>query len=59
MKYTYRCVNIQCTKRNEEIDIEKPMSEAGRTEYCKECKEPLQKIFGSPGIKPAGDKYKA
>jgi len=59
VKYEFKCVNIQCKERNEIKVIDKPMSEAGETEYCKECKEPLQKIFGSPGIKPSGDRYKA
>jgi len=56
-KYEYRCVNIKCNQRNKEIDIQKPMSEAGTSEYCKECGEPLQKIFGSPGVK-TGDGFK-
>jgi len=51
MTYHYKCKNIQCKERNKEISINKPISEAGETEYCKECKEPLQRVFGSPGIK--------
>jgi predicted nucleic acid-binding Zn ribbon protein len=58
MKYEYKCVNIQCKKRNEIIVIDKPMSEASKSEYCEECKEPLQKVFGSPGVK-TGDGYKS
>jgi len=59
MKYEYKCVNIQCIKRNEIIEINKPMSEAGKSEYCEECGESLQKIFGSPGLRTSGsDKNK-
>jgi predicted nucleic acid-binding Zn ribbon protein len=57
-RYAYKCVNINCKLRNYEIIINKPMSEAGSSEYCQECGEPLQKIFGSPGVK-TGDGYKA
>lgn len=58
MTYEYKCVNIQCKKRNEVITVNKPMSEAGESEYCEECKEALQKIFGSPAVK-TGDGYKS
>ena len=57
MKYDYKCTNIQCKKRNEVIEIDKPMSEAGKSEYCEECGESMQKIFGSPAVK-TGDGYK-
>ena len=59
MVYEFKCVNIQCSERNHIIEINKPISEAGKSEYCKECGDALQKVFGSPGIKPAGDKYKS
>jgi len=56
MKYYYKCVNIQCKQRNEEIVIEKPMAQAGEEEYCQSCEKPLQRIFGS-AIK-TGDGFK-
>ena len=58
MKYDYKCTNISCLKRNETITIDKPMAEAGKSEYCQECKEPLLRIFGSPAVK-TGDGYKS
>jgi hypothetical protein len=58
MKYEFKCTNIQCKKRNEVLVIEKPMVEAGTSEYWQECKEPLQKIFGSPAVR-TGDGYKS
>jgi predicted nucleic acid-binding Zn ribbon protein len=58
MKYEYKCVNIQCNERNDIKIIEKPMNEAGKSEYCKECGEVMQKIFGSPSIK-TNDGYKS
>ncbi len=57
MKYHYKCTNIQCEKRNEEIEIEKEMKDSGEPEYCEKCKKNLQRIFGSPGIK-TNDNYK-
>jgi predicted nucleic acid-binding Zn ribbon protein len=57
-KYEYKCTNIECNKRNEIIEITKPMSEATKTEYCEECKQELQKVFSSPGVK-TGDGYKS
>ena len=56
-KYEYRCTTINCKKRNEVIVIDKPMKEAGTTEYCSECGEALRKIFGS-SIK-TGDGFKS
>jgi len=58
MTYEYKCTNIQCTKRNEILRIDKPMNEAGESEYCEECKESLQKIYGSPAVR-TGDGYKS
>ena len=58
MRYCYKCTNIQCKDRNMEVIINLPMSEAGEPQKCPCCKEPLQKIFGSPGIKTS-DGYKA
>jgi hypothetical protein len=57
MRYAFKCTNIQCKSRNVEVIINLPISEAGETQYCEECKEPLRKIFGT-SIKPAGDKPK-
>lgn len=45
MKYNYRCINLQCTERNEEITITKPLKDSDKIEYCEKCKEPLQRIF--------------
>ena len=58
MIYSYKCNNIECTERNKEIDLEMPMSEAGETQYCEECKEPLQKIFGISGHSTFCDGWK-
>jgi len=58
MTYEYRCTNIQCEKRNEVVVVYKPMAEAGTAEICESCKEPLQKIFGSPAVR-TGDGYKS
>ena len=57
MTYEYKCTNIQCKERNIEITKTMPMSEAGETQYCSECNESLQKIFGSPAVR-TGDGYK-
>lgn len=59
MTYTYKCLNINCNLRNEIQEINKPISECSTKEYCKECNQELQKVFNSPGIKPANDKYKS
>jgi len=56
--YEYKCVNINCKKRNEIKIINKPMSKASETEYCEECNKPLRKIFGSPSVK-TGDGFKS
>ncbi len=57
MTYHFRCTNISCELRNEEIEIEMPMSESGKTQYCEKCKEPMRRVFGSPSIK-TGDGVK-
>jgi hypothetical protein len=56
MKYSYKCKNINCSLRNEEQIIEKPISEASRLEHCPECKEILVKMY-STSIK-TGDGFK-
>ena len=58
MIYDYQCVNIQCKKRNEIVQIKKPMEFAAASEYCKVCGETLKRMFGSPSIK-TGDGYKS
>ena len=58
MTYEYKCNNLECAKRNEIIAIQKPMAEAGEEELCTECKEVLQKVFGSPAISTS-DGYKS
>jgi len=57
MKYDYKCNTIDCKNRNVIITIIKPMSEAGKEEFCEECKNPLQKVYNSPAVK-TGDGYK-
>ncbi len=58
MIYSYKCTNKNCEKNQEEVAISKPMSESGTDEFCKECEEKMQKVFGSPGVKTS-DGYKA
>jgi len=55
--YEYVCKNIQCKKRNEIKEVTKLMEFASTSEYCSECKEVMQKIFGSPSIR-TNDGYK-
>jgi len=57
MTYEYKCTNIQCKRRNEIVEVTKLMEFAGASEYCPECKEAMQKVFGSPAIKTS-DGYK-
>ena len=56
--YEYKCTNVECKKRNEVIEITKPMANATKPEFCEECGTPLQKVFSSPGVK-TGDGYKS
>ena len=57
MIYQYKCTNIKCKEKYKEIDITLPMNRSSKTQYCKECGEHLQRVFGSPGIK-TGDGIK-
>ena len=45
MKYIYVC--DQCQKV---VEIDKPMSEASRHEYCK-CGREMSKVYSAPSIK--------
>ena len=58
MTYEFKCTNISCKERNEIVLIEKYMRDAGKPEYCKACKEAMQMVFSSPGIKTS-DGYKS
>ncbi len=58
MIYEYKCVNLECSKRNKPLEINLPMAEASCTQYCEECKEALQKVFGIQGHSTFSDGYK-
>ena len=57
--YNYKCTSEDCNKYNEPVQIIKPMSKASDIEKCSACNKEIQKIFGSFGLKTAGDIYKS
>jgi len=58
MKYLYQCDNEKCKIFEKVVEIDKPISESSREEFCEECKEPLNRIFTASGIKTS-DGYKS
>ena len=59
MKYLYECKNENCSCYKMAVTIDKPMSESSREEVCECCKEVIQRVFTSPGIKTFNDGYKS
>jgi len=57
MWYQYKCKNEKCKEFNIIKDISLPMSESDKPQFCKECKQELQKVFGVSSIK-TGDGLK-
>ena len=49
---------VDCPNRNEIVTINKPMQDASKEEFCTECKNTLQRVFSSPGVR-TGDGYKS
>ena len=58
MIYNYKCTQINCTERNKEISVTKPIAEAERKEKCKKCNNNLQRMYGLRGHSTFGDGYK-
>ncbi len=56
--YKYECINEKCKNFKKEVEIDKPMSESSREEFCEECKEKLNRIFTLAGHQTFGDGYK-
>ena len=50
----------ECLKCKEKEDVNKPMADYQREEFCKkcECAEPMQRVFGLGGHQTFGDGYK-
>ena len=59
MIYDFKCVNLKCKERNKIKEKEVPMKDAGCTQYCEVCKEPLQKIYSVQGHGTFSDGYKS
>ena len=58
MTYEFKCVNLKCPNRNITLELNLPMHDAGKPQFCTKCSEILQKIFSSPAVK-TGDGYKS
>lgn len=58
MFYAYKCENEKCVAKDKEVSINKPISECGREELCKECNEPMNRIYNIAGHQTFGDGYK-
>jgi predicted nucleic acid-binding Zn ribbon protein len=42
--------NYKCPHCNYEVNIDKPMAESGREEYCEICEGVLERVYVSPVI---------
>jgi len=58
MTYLYKCENVECEMHDEVVEVDKPMAESSRTEYCEKCSGELTRVYTSPAVKPAGDTMK-
>ena len=58
MKYLYKCTNQDCKENEIPKEINKPISEASKEEYCTECEHQMQKIYSISGHKTFSDGYK-
>ena len=43
MIYTYKCENTNCNVN--QVEIDKPIPECSRLEYCKECGQELSRVY--------------
>ncbi|WP_373074015.1 FmdB family zinc ribbon protein [Sulfurimonas sp.] len=48
MKYNY-----VCDKCKKDIEVNKPMSESSRDEFCKVCETKMRRIYSAPVIRTA------
>jgi predicted nucleic acid-binding Zn ribbon protein len=58
VKYLYECKNENCKCYEIPVEITKPMSESSKEEVCEYCREIMQRVFTSPGVKTS-DGYKS
>ena len=50
MVYKYICDNTTCIKNGIEVSVKKPMTDASRVEYCKECDSKLRRSYNTLSI---------
>ncbi len=58
MLYPYECVNDNCDNFQVEVDVDKPMAESDRKEYCEKCANEMNRVYKSFGARTS-DGYKA
>jgi len=51
MIYVYTCDNKDCDNFEIEIEINKPISEFSRSEFCDVCKKEMIRVFKPVGVK--------
>jgi len=59
MKYIYQCNNEKCENFEKEVEINKPIADSSKEEFCEKCKEEMSRVFKPFGLKTAGDGYKS
>ena len=59
MTYAYSCENEKCKAYQYNINIDKPISDASKEEFCPDCKEKLVRSYSSFGLRTFGDGYKS
>lgn len=59
MVYSYECTNPDCKECAIAKDVDKPMSEYKREEFCEECEKEMQRVFSIGGHQTFGDGYKS
>lgn len=44
MRYEYACNGSDCGKQDVRVEIEKPLADLDRPEYCDKCKRPMRRV---------------
>ena len=45
MTYEYKCTNENCILYDVVVEIQKPLKDSSKKEYCKECRNELKRIY--------------
>lgn len=59
MNYVFKCINDNCSEKEQEKEIDIPISEISNLETkCLKCKENLVRVYSSFGLRTS-DGYKS